>query len=72
MNRPTTVLDYLYAPDMLSWEARFAEILHLRRYGTPAHEILPRLNITEQAMFAAVRRHNRPDVLEALRVKEPK
>lgn len=70
MSRDTTVLDYLYSPETLTNEAVFAEILHLRRYGTPARDIPARIGISRYRIEQAARRANRTDIIAAISQKE--
>lgn len=66
LSRATTVLDYLYAPESLSWEARFAEILHLYEHGEHPQNIPARIGVTRTYLYDAARRYHRPDILQAL------
>lgn len=66
--RNPTVLDYLYAPDALSWEAIFAEIDHMN--DTP-ERVAARLGRDSNTISEAARRHGRLDLATRFKVQDP-
>lgn len=66
LSRATTVLDYLYAPETLTAEAIFEEVLHLAAHGESPQNIPSRVGLTRTYLYDAARRYNRPDIHQAL------
>lgn len=70
LSRSTTVLDYLYAPETLTVEAVFEEVLHLAAHGEHPQNIPTRVGLTRAYLYDAARRYNRPDIHQAIGLEQ--